>query len=626
MSSWGGSGGAGGASNGTAGGNGTAPKAGGGPSAYPAQFARRTAANEMQMRYYASALAGILGVFVLFHLGRVLAQRTGFANKVPFLAVPFLHASRRVRHVLIRKVKVLPSAGHALLAFVYVSINIVILFTNMESSTMAWQVLISARTGWLSICNLCLVTFLAMKNTPLGYLTAWSYERINILHQIAGYTLMALIIIHGSSYASYFGMMGNYTRLTAREEIWGMAAGGCVLVLTFASSIIRRWWYELFYVIHVMFFVCAVVFIGLHQPEVSKRIMIAICFAGGLWCLDRTIRFLRLVVYSINNSATVHPLPNGGTRIVLKKAPIGATAGSHCFVWIPRARKLEMHPFTIASTAPLEFVVASYDGFTRDLHRYAVENPGGSVKASAEGPYGTFPNSNNFDKVVFIAGGSGASFTFGMALNMLKKMRKDAKKEIVFVWIVKEQATLTWFSDSIALLRNAPNVTTSMALHVTRSSLSALPMSPEPPVLPHPLQQAHSRASTMTTTSSEPPLAANSEKDDAEDPARPPKIKTRGLAADPEKEGAIIDSSVPSTPVQQLHEVTSSIHGVPVLHSRPDVSRVIRDAVESTPKNQRVLVIGCGPDGLMAEVRNTTASLIRPSGPGVELHCEQFGW
>lgn len=59
---------------------------------------------------------------------------------------------------------------------------------------------------------------------------------------------------------------------------------------------------------------------------------------------------------------------------------------------------------------------------------------------------------------------------------------------------------------------------------------------------------------------------------------------------------------------------------------RPDLASLIREAVNTTPPNQRVLVAGCGPDTLMRVIRDTTAKLIRTDGPAVELHCEQFGW
>lgn len=59
---------------------------------------------------------------------------------------------------------------------------------------------------------------------------------------------------------------------------------------------------------------------------------------------------------------------------------------------------------------------------------------------------------------------------------------------------------------------------------------------------------------------------------------------------------------------------------------RPDVAALVREAVAATTRDQRVLVAACGPAGLLRIVRDTTASLITRDGPGVELHCEQFGW
>ena len=71
---------------------------------------------------------------------------------------------------------------------------------------------------------------------------------------------------------------------------------------------------------------------------------------------------------------------------------------------------------------------------------------------------------------------------------------------------------------------------------------------------------------------------------------------------------------------------TSQPYDYAVKAGRPDASSLIRGAVATTPRNQRVLVAACGPDGLMRVVRDTTAKLIVGDGPGVELHCEQFGW
>lgn len=291
------------------------------------------------------------------------------------------------------------------------------------------------------MANLVIVVIFGLKNTPLAPVLARSYEGLNVLHRVAGYTTLVLVVIHASLYSSYFAGQGRPERLLERNDIFGIVAGLAFLILAFAGGVIRRWSYELFYYIHVGFWIVAIVTTALHQPKIRDKLVYAPIASAAIWGLDRLVRMTRLAVYSINNSATLTPLSNGGTRVTLLKPPMGAVAGEHCFLWIPSIRLCETHPFTIAGKGPLEFVVASYDGFTRDLHKYAVGNPGVSLRASVEGPYGAIPNAASYDKVVLVAGGSGASFTFGMALNMLEKIG-DKKKRIVFVWIVRYECKL----------------------------------------------------------------------------------------------------------------------------------------------------------------------------------------
>jgi predicted ferric reductase len=114
-------------------------------------------------------------------------------------------------------------------------------------------------------------------------------------------------------------------------------------------------------------------------------------------------------------------------------------------LWIPRIRLIETHPFTIVSSTAtsIEFVIAAYDGFTKDLRQYALKHPGASLRASIDGPYGSTPDlTKTADKVVFISGGSGASYTFGVALDMLKKLGSSTKTTIDFIWTVKEHGML----------------------------------------------------------------------------------------------------------------------------------------------------------------------------------------
>ncbi|KAF9882381.1 ferric reductase transmembrane component 5 [Colletotrichum karsti] len=589
----------------------------GGPGAYPVAFATRMRMNHEVVTWFAGILSGLMGIFIIFHLSRLVAQKTGLASKLSGPAKPFVFVSRIVRRFSVLKFPGLPSVGHAFVATTYIIVNIVLQLTYLDTSVLPYITVIAARAGWLAIANIVFVIFLSLKNTPLGYLTAWSYERLNVLHQVAGYVTMALIIVHGATYSSYFIQANNAARLLVHEEIYGIAAGFTFLTLVLAGAIVRFWYYELFYILHVSFFIISMVLAGLHQPEMTKKMLIATALGSALWMFDRLIRVLRVVYYSFNNTATLYPLPHGGTRVVLKKPPLLASSGEHCFLWIPKIRALEMHPFTIANMDPLEFVINSYDGFTRDLHEYATRNPGTTVKASVEGSYGTFPNPADYDKIVLVAGGSGASFTFGMALNLLKRITQGSKQSIVFVWMVKDPARLEWFSNSLATIRHTLN--SSVQLYVTRNPGSQTSSQENVTNVTE-----RSRSGTVSSEASGPFTVSSEKHDEKHAPRLPSKVLTRTIS-DPEKSGNESELTTPTSPVQQV-ELGPSIHGIPINFGRPDVSKIITKAIEETPADQRVLVMGCGPETLMTQVRNTAAMHIRPSGPAVELHCEQFGW
>lgn len=97
----------------------------------------------------------------------------------------------------------------------------------------------------------------------------------------------------------------------------------------------------------------------------------------------------------------------------------------------------ETHPFTVVSKNPLEFVIAACDGFTRDLHAFALKHPGQSLRASIHGPYGSAPDFTGASKVLFIAGGSGASFSLGAAVDLVRKLGNSRATRIEIIWAVR---------------------------------------------------------------------------------------------------------------------------------------------------------------------------------------------
>jgi predicted ferric reductase len=309
---------------------------------------------------------------------------------------------------------------------------------------------------------LVFVIFLSLKNTPLAILTTYSYERLNFFHRVAGYALIACTMSHTvvmlvavslpSFQSTSFVPSPIVTQLTifqwARvkdlseflliKNVDGMVAGSAMLVILATATLLRKGQYETFHIVHITMVALILITAAMHRPDVPMVGKIVIV-AASLWIADRILRLLKLAFNGFGNSATITPLPYGGTRIVMRKTPMGAVPGTHCFLWIPGVRATESHPFTILSTTPFEMVVAAYDGFTRDLHTHAMENPGKVLKASVDGPYGTVPDFTRYSKVLFIAGGSGASFACGAAVDLLRRLGDSTATAIEFVWVVKEQ-------------------------------------------------------------------------------------------------------------------------------------------------------------------------------------------
>jgi predicted ferric reductase len=287
--------------------------------------------------------------------------------------------------------------------------------------------------------NLSLTVFLALKNTPLALLTAFPYERLNILHQTAGYCTVLSAMLHAITYLVTLSQEDTLQIMREQNQIMGIVAGSTLLLILTTALTLRRVSYEPFYVTHVVLFMLLMIALGLHRPSLALKAIYIFFFTASVWTLDHLYRFTKLSWLAYGNTAVVIPLQYGGVRITLSRTPKRAIPGSHIFLWLPKIRRVEMHPFTVVSTNPLELVVSAHNGFTKDLLSFASKNSGARFRASCDGPYGTLPNFSKFDHVILIAGGSGASFTLGVAVNLIRKSHAFANQPIIhFIWVIRE--------------------------------------------------------------------------------------------------------------------------------------------------------------------------------------------
>ncbi|TDZ22220.1 Ferric reductase transmembrane component 4 [Colletotrichum orbiculare MAFF 240422] len=401
----------------------------------------RQLVNEKNVKIYAYLICFFIVIFTLGHWLRVLKRRSQFSSlalrRVPGASV-LVQVVRKVRSALIRKLAGFPSGGHALLIVIFTAVNIALCFQHVETNKVAN---FAARFGWMAVANMSLCAFLGLKNTPLGLLSGTSYERLNFLHRLAGYFAIAQMTLHAILYMVRYGVERRWHTLLEAGNWEGIVAGAAMVILLLGVA--RNYAYEAFYASHILGFFLAIAFTALHRPEWVDKVPVAMIFVGSIWALDRLIRVARLLCNLVNNTATIYPLPDNGT-----------------------------HPFTIVRNTKdngLELVLNSYSGFTRAVRDSALRDAGAPLRVSVDGPYGTFPDPQSYDKVILIAGGSGATFTFGLASSLLQKSAPSHGIRVDFIWAVRRRENLEWFANHIQHL-SQHETGLNMILHVTRQN------------------------------------------------------------------------------------------------------------------------------------------------------------
>ncbi|KAI9746545.1 MAG: hypothetical protein M1818_000258 [Claussenomyces sp. TS43310] len=566
--------------------------------------AKRQRQNELTAGYFALAMLGLVFLFTLIHWIDLILQRRSIQNDGIFVR-KVIGTARRTRSVLLRKVPGFPSVGHAIVFLVYIFINITLSFYEID-----WSVLnnFAKRLGWIALCNIVLITLLALKNTPLAVLTGYSYERLNVFHQVAGYCTIIWSLCHAVIYLAAWSTSDNLHDMIELSNVMGVVAGISMLIILISALLLRKFRYEVFYVIHIVLFVLILIAVGMHRPDIEKKTVAVVVTATGIWLGDRLFRSGRMAWYAYGNHASIIPLPHGGVRLSLSRAPKFVAPGSHCFLWIPSIRAGETHPFTIVSTNPLELVIAAQDGFTKDLVSRAQRSPGVRMRASIDGPYGALPDFAKFDELVLVAGGSGASFAFGIMIDLVRRFGAEFRKPAVnFIWVMREFEKITWFAPELEMLKANPNI--SISIFITRSrSISGMPCPPDADLLTKTTLDLEKQVPVNVTTISASPNPSES-KDDVE-----------------------LQKSAPLS--------TTSPTGLKIEYLKPSIPHLIHATLATAAPHSRLMIAACGPASMLRSARETVVDLRNGAvaaatadysraprmDVAIEFWAEAFGW
>ncbi|KAF5543479.1 ferric-chelate reductase [Fusarium mexicanum] len=542
--------------------------------------------NEEALTKYATFLCGLMLLVIAIRWLRNICITSPHLKTSASLLTYGREASLLLFQILQRRLPASwfgrPSLGFTVMISIYLVGNIAFC-----SNMLAMPQLLNhwaSRFGWMCIGNMALCVFFGLKNTPLAPLASISHSQLNILHRIVGYTTVFLLALHALVYTIHFGRQGRLVQLLKKEDVEGMGAGVAMLVLL--MGFFRHKHYELFYASHIIGFVAVVLLTALHRPNWAKKIPTVMLIIFSMWTVDRLIRLSKLLCNLVNNSATLYPLPYNGTRIVLKKPCIEeALPGSHCFLWIPRLGLFQSHPFTIVSndSSGLELVMKSHKGFTQAIGSFANKHLRTPLWASIDGPYGSLPDMGNYDKLILIAGGSGAAFTFGVMNRLMIQRRKLATRSIEFVWAVRRIEQLSWFRRHLSNMEES-EYPISINLYVTGGRCT-------------------SDAVVQNTDSQVSPCEAESDVLLREDALHYETISEMGNARE-----------LP----------TNEPKGDPFFE-KLDVERATGEGVGACASHQRVLILSCGPKSLMDSVQDSATKWQKKRNVIIDVHSEGFG-
>lgn len=439
---------------------------------------------------------------------------------------------------------------------------------------------VTRRFGIVAASQLPIHYLLAVKAwSPIQYITRMSHEELNPYHRLLGRLITLLMICHASLYLNFYvqrGFIGK--RIQDSDVLLGLCAISTAIILfTTALARVRTYNYRLFFYIHVTLSISLLPILYLHVAYLRLYIVEAAA-VYILLIVQRNISQARI-------GATINRL--NGTDLVSITLPLSTlrhrsyAPGQHIYIAFPTLKdKLRLNPFTIASLPSqdrrIQVVARVLAGTTSMLDRMAQASQ--PTPLLIEGPYGAakyFPQLEDYDRVLLVAGGVGATFTLPIYRQLLAQRKGIGRSNnLKFTWVVKKQQDALWGMQGLML--DSENLPDGFELYVTGHE-----------------GRGHSTESTVYN-------------DDMEI-----ELQERERLLD--GANVIADSKIDAIDKDRTR------------NGRPDLGRLVDETFTGKSEGNRTAILVCGPLGMGAALRKEVGRWIL-LGRDVFWHNEEFGW
>jgi NADPH oxidase len=236
----------------------------------------------------------------------------------------------------------------------------------------------------------------------------------------------------------------NDVNLTGTLALLCMAA----LIIPASVSIMRRLFFEFWYVPHVIFAMGALVLALIHGST-------AVIFAIAWWVIDLGTRYILMTGYIYPKKASIRNLSGDIVELSFAKPEkFNYSPGQFVMIALPKIGFAAFHPFTVSSSPHQDIVTihAKVLGkWTRKLQALAEKET--EVSFMMEGAYGSLNidlnDCDRYKMVLLLSGGIGVTPMYSIGNDLLHQMMNEERdmKSLRFVWSIKSLDMLNAMKD-----------------------------------------------------------------------------------------------------------------------------------------------------------------------------------
>ncbi|KAF9016856.1 hypothetical protein BDZ89DRAFT_395589 [Hymenopellis radicata] len=327
---------------------------------------------------------------------------------------------------------------------------------------------IATRAGWMSIAVMPFMIVFATKVNWIGILAGTSHEKLQTYHRWTAFFMWITSLVHTFPYIINLTRMGMMQEEYETSSFYWTGIAALIpqtYLVGLSWGIFRNRYYEIFKKLH---FIASGIFMAALFIHVDFTLTSWDYFWAtlGLYSTSWLIRVLRTHYYSgIGLPAIVETLPDNMLKVSVQIPDrLKWTPGQNVFIRFLGLGPhfFSSHPFTVASIPTedrrsLDLVLRVKGGITRRLANIAEGKTAKSMRVFVDGPYGGLAFSlRDFDAVYLIAGGSGASFTVPLLLDLIQGYKAGMVcKRIVYIVAVKTTEGMAWMDGDLAVAQQA---------------------------------------------------------------------------------------------------------------------------------------------------------------------------